>query len=74
MRLLFSLLEEGLGGGQLDILGLRGYALRPCAKRISRSALKTASVDKATLHDFIIEPCEASASEYVAVCRKAGSP
>jgi SAM-dependent methyltransferase len=56
---------------RLDILGLRkSKLLRPLAKWISRSALKTAPVDEATLDDFVIEPFERAATEYVAVCRK----
>jgi SAM-dependent methyltransferase len=57
---------------RLDVLGLRrSRLLRPLAKRISRSGLKTAPVEEATLADFVIEPFDGAATEYVAVCRNA---
>jgi SAM-dependent methyltransferase len=57
---------------RLDVLGLRrSKLLRPLAKLISRSALRTAPVEEATLDDFAIEPFENAALEYVAVCRSA---
>ncbi len=56
---------------RLDVFGLRrSKLLRPLAKRISRSALRTASVDEATLDDLAIELFEDAAMEYVAVCRE----
>jgi SAM-dependent methyltransferase len=57
---------------RLDVVGLRrSRLLRPLTKRISRSALKTTPVDEATVADFVIEPFEGAATEYVAVCRSA---
>lgn len=57
---------------RLDILGLRrSRLLRPLTKWVSRSALKTTPVDEATVADFVIEPFEGTATEYVAVCRSA---
>jgi SAM-dependent methyltransferase len=57
---------------RLDVLGLRrSRLLRPLARRISRSGLKTAPVEEATVADFVIEPFEGAATEYVAVCRNA---
>jgi hypothetical protein len=54
---------------KLDVLGLRKVAwLRPLAKKLSRTALKTAPTDEATLDDFEIRPFEGEATEYVAVC------
>ena len=54
---------------KLDLLGLRRVAwLRPLAKMVSRSALKTAPTEDATLDDFEIRPFDGEASEYVAVC------
>jgi SAM-dependent methyltransferase len=55
---------------RMDVLGLRKIAfLRPLTKRFSRSALMTTPNDEATLDDFVIEPFNDVASEYVAVCR-----
>jgi ubiquinone/menaquinone biosynthesis C-methylase UbiE len=60
---------------RLDILGLRrSKLLRPLAKRISRSMLKTTPVEEATLEDFVIEPFEDAATEYVAVSRASQPP
>lgn len=57
---------------RLDVLGLRrSRLLRPLARWLSRSALKTTPVDEATLADFVIEPFEGAATEYVAVCQNA---
>ena len=56
---------------RLDVLGLRrSRLLRPLLKRISRSALRTAPVDEATVADFVIEPFQSAALEYVALCRE----
>jgi SAM-dependent methyltransferase len=56
---------------RLDVLGLRRMKLlRPLAKAVSRGALKTAPVDEATMDDFVIEPFEGAATEYVAACRR----
>ena len=55
---------------RFDILGLRrSKLLRPVTKWVSRSALKTAPVEDATVDDFVIEPFEKTALEYVGVCR-----
>jgi SAM-dependent methyltransferase len=57
---------------RLDVLGVRrSKLLRPLVKRISRSLLKTAPVEEASLADFVIEPFVGTATEYVAVCRVA---
>jgi hypothetical protein len=54
---------------KLDQLGLRRIAwLRPVTKWISRSALRTAPAEEATLDDLEIRPFEGEATEYVAVC------
>lgn len=54
---------------RLDVMDLRKMRLvRPLAKLISRTALKTAPVEDATLDDFTIEPFREDAGEYVAVC------
>jgi ubiquinone/menaquinone biosynthesis C-methylase UbiE len=54
---------------KLDVLGLRKVAwLRPLARKISRSAFKTAPTEEAKLEDFEIRPFDGEATEYVAVC------
>ena len=60
---------------RLDILGLRrSKLLRPLAKRISRLVPKTTPVEEATLEDFVIEPFQGAATEYVAVGRASQPP
>ena len=59
---------------RLDVLGLRrSRLLRPLAKRVSQTGLRTTPTDDATLGDFAIEPFEDVAMEYVAVCRQPSS-
>jgi SAM-dependent methyltransferase len=54
---------------KLDLLGLRRIAwLRPLTRWISRSALRTAPTEEATLDDLEIRSFEGEATEYVAVC------
>jgi ubiquinone/menaquinone biosynthesis C-methylase UbiE len=54
---------------KLDVLGLRRMTwLRPLTRWISRSALRTAPTEEATLDDLEIRPFEGEATEYVAVC------
>jgi 2-polyprenyl-3-methyl-5-hydroxy-6-metoxy-1,4-benzoquinol methylase len=54
-----------------DVLGLRRIAwLRPVTRLVSRSVLRTAATDEATLDDFIIEPWSDDATEYIAICRE----
>jgi SAM-dependent methyltransferase len=56
---------------KLDVLGLRRIAwLRPLTKWVSRSALRTAPTEEASLDDLEIRHFEGEATEYVAVCSR----
>jgi SAM-dependent methyltransferase len=56
---------------RLDVLSLRKVAwLRPLAKALSRTALKTAPTEETTLEDFEIRSFEDEATEYLAICSR----
>lgn len=67
--------ETHMKAQKLDALGLRRLALlRPLTKLVSRSILRTAPTEEATLDDFVIEPFAERASEYVAECMTPRKP
>lgn len=54
---------------RLDVLGLRRLrVLRPLARVVSRTVLRTAPAEEATLDDFVIDGAVDKAYEFVAVC------